>query len=108
MKKYNSIIDYLEELYLKARSILNIKLEDFLDMTINETEKLIKEKNKYDNQLMLNLASYNASMIMNENSNDNFNKLNELINDNKYENYLKKRVEKYKIISERLGLKFPK
>lgn len=98
----------MEYLYIKTRAILGISYNDFLDMTIKECLLLIKEKNIYDNMLIFNLAYSNSLLIMNENANDNKKiLLKDITGEETQDNFIKD-IERYKMISERLKLKFPK
>ena len=77
-------------------------------MTPKECILLLEEKDKYYNMLNLNLAYCNALLIMNENANDNKNILLKNILGEESKDKLIQDIERYKMISERLNLKFPK
>jgi hypothetical protein len=77
-------------------------------MTLLEIEHLLQRASIKDRLDMLDQAYYNGCMIMNERMIDTYKDIQANILGKSNRDRLKKDIERYRMISERLGLKFPK
>lgn len=95
-------------MYVICRTRLGITSEQFFEMTLLEIEHMLKEKNRHDKLGRLDQAYYISCLVMQENANNIYENLRYSILGVDSQIRLKNDIKRYKMISERLGLKFPK
>lgn len=102
-------MDFIKNLYYKARIKLGVNEKEFLDMALTEVNDLLSEYEEIKSLEMLQQANYNASMIFNEDAEKNFNDLyKKIVGEDQIKIQDKKTYIRYRNICKRLGLKYPK
>jgi tRNA A37 N6-isopentenylltransferase MiaA len=99
-------------LYIKARVELNLSSNEVYEMTVAEISDLLSENDKYKKYMMLEQSVYNSQLILQEKAKDNYdellkNILGKEVKATNDRNKLLTDVKRYKMISKRIGLKFP-
>ena len=99
---------WLTDLYVICVTRLKVTQPVFLSMSILEIEHLLNEHRIKTKLERLEQAFYNACLIFNEKHLDTYNDLRNNILGIEKSRVLKRDIERYRMISERLRLKFPK
>lgn len=77
-------------------------------MAFLEVIDLLSENDKYKNFMMLEQASYNALLIMNDKAKDAYDQIyKKIFGKEVVLNNILQDIERYKMVTEMLGLKFP-
>jgi hypothetical protein len=87
--------------------MLKMTPNDFYNSTFSEIDMLLSEYNKYSRLDKLDQAYYNSCLIMNEKHNNVYNDIRSNILGVNNVDKLKTDIKRYKMISERFGIKYP-
>lgn len=99
--------NWINDLYLMCKLKLKMSLSEFNDTTLSEINQLLSEFTMYSRLDKLDQAYYISCLVMQEKANDIYEDIkNSILGVNNIER-LKKDVLRYKMISERLGIKYP-
>lgn len=98
----------MKDLQIICMTQLSISNSDFFDMCLLEIEYMLKENARNNRLNQLDLAYYISCLSNNEKANDTYLEIRDNINGIKSIRRLKKDIARYRMISERLRLNFPK
>jgi len=90
-----------------ARTKLNVTLDQFLDLTMSEVIDLLSEKAKHNSCILLDQALYVTLLFGSDKLENKYKEILDSISGVNKKAELEKNYKRYKMISERLGLKFP-